>query len=35
MSEKNVIMIDNEKVNVNDLNQDQQYYYQQYVETKI
>ena len=28
MSEKNVIMIDNEKVNVNDLNQDQQYYYQ-------
>jgi|TARA_R100000482_G_scaffold103131_1_gene46014 hypothetical protein len=34
MSEKNVIMIDNEKVNVNDLNQDQQYYYQQCVDLK-
>ena len=34
MSEENVIMIDNEKVNVNDLNQDQQYYYQQCVDLK-
>jgi hypothetical protein len=34
MSEKNVIMIDNEKVNVNDLNQDQQYYYQQCLDLK-
>ena len=34
MSEENVIMIDNEKVSVNDLNQDQQYYYQQCLDLK-
>jgi|TARA_R100001460_G_scaffold1355_1_gene5239 hypothetical protein len=34
MSEENVIMIDNEKVSVNDLNQDQQYYYQQCIDLK-